>query len=217
MVKKTPPILPKKTLTLLQTLQKAMDARRIESYTKESYKWLMNQAKKLSSPTLASKLIKEERKRALRKDVSKINIGSLVMYFYEAKGKDELEYWDSFPVGFVIGAEHDRFQILNLHYISPRIRSIILDKLLAIANNASADQTTKLRLSYAVIKNASRFKVLKPCYHEYLFTHVRSKVIKIHPSDWEKCIFLPLAKFNKASNSRVWSDSAIKSNTPPKP
>src|SRR5665213_724310 len=200
---------PKKTETLLQRLEKAQIQQKIESYSRESYKWIMGEAKKLAGATLSTRLMKEEKKKAIKGDPKTIHIGSLVMYWYDAKHKDTLPYWDAFPVGFVIGAEGDRFQILNLHYLPPQQRSILLDKLLTIANNSRADDTTKLRLSYNLVKSASKFKLLKPCYHEYLFTHLRSKVVKIQPKDWEYVVFLPLQKFHGASNSKVWGDSVL--------
>jgi hypothetical protein len=203
--------------TLLQKLEKAMLQRKIEAYSRDSFKWLMNEGKRLAGASLRTTLMKEERRRALKKDPSLITIGSLVMYFYDAKHKDTLDAWDQFPVGFIIGVEKDRFQILNLHYLPPQRRAYVLQELLNIANNHRFDATTKLRLSYGIVLKYSKLKILKVCYHEYLHDHVKSKIIKIAPKDWEKIVYLPLQQFHKKSASQVWSDSIVKSNKPPKP
>ena len=198
---------PQRPQTLLQKLEQAMRQQKVEAYTKESYKWIMNYGKKISSSQLAKDLIKQERKRALRSDPTLATVGSLVMYQYDPKHKDILPYWDQFPVGFIIDVEPDRFHLINLHFLPPQYRAIMFDKLLTLANNTRIDKTTKLRLSYALIRDASRFKALKVCYREYLLSHMQSRIIKIAPSDWEKVMFLPLQKFQKKSASQIWSDS----------
>ena len=200
--KKVPP-----KQTLLQKLEQAQRQQKIEAYTRESYKWIINYGKKISSSQLARDLIKQERKRALRTDPTPVTVGSLVIYQYDPKHKDILPYYDQFPCGFLIDVEPDRFHLINLHFLPPSYRAVMFDKLLTLANNTRIDKTTKLRLSYAIIRDASRFKALKVCYREYLLSHMQSRIIKIAAADWEKVMFLPLQKFQKKSASQIWSDS----------
>lgn len=210
---------PPKEPTLLEKLEKAMLQQKVEAYTRESYTWLQKEARKLAGPSLRTRIVKEEKAkgRALRGDPSKIHLGSMIMYQYSAKHKETLPYWDAFPVIFLISVDGDSFDGINLHYISPKYRAIILDQLLSVMNNWKFDDTTKLKLTYAILKRASKMKLLLPCYKKYLISHVKSKMIKIHPKDWQTILFLPLQNFQKAPASTVWGDSVIKSTKKPKP
>lgn len=215
MTTKTPPTPPKKPETLFQKLQRAMMQNKIEGYTKESYKWLIKEAGKLRGSSTRTRVMKEEKKKALKGDPSQIHVGSMVLYAYDPKTKETLEYYDQFPLIFIIDVEKDRFHGINLHYLSPNLRAILFDKLLTIANNSRGDSTTKLRITYNILKAASKFKLFKPCFKEYLFSHVKSKIIKIAPPDWQYAVFLPIQQFKKASASKVWSDSVIEANKKP--
>ena len=74
-----------------------------------------------------------------------------------------LPYYDRFPLVIPIEQHSDGFLGLNLHYINPKQRIILLDKLSEFANNSAYDATTKLRLSYAMLKQASKVYEKKPC------------------------------------------------------
>ena len=43
--------------------------------------------------------------------------GSMYMFFYDAKHRDKLPYWDSFPLVIAVGPAEKGFYGLNLHYL----------------------------------------------------------------------------------------------------
>lgn len=200
-------------LTLLQKLQRDMQTRKFEKHSKESYTWLQRKAKGLQSMgslSLRKAFMKDQTKtkQVLKGEPGKIHIGSMICYLYDPKYKETLPYYDIFPVGFLIGVGDDgSWTMLNLHYLPPQWRAVLFDKLLTVSNNQRFDKTTKLRLTYDILKAASKFKLFAPCFKKYLPSHVRSKVIKINPADWEIVMFLPLASFQKATSAKVWKDS----------
>jgi hypothetical protein len=102
------------------------------------------------------------------------------------------------------------FYGLNLHYLPLKQRAIFLDNLSAIANNKRYDETTRLKLSYALLKGASKFKYFAPCFKHYLTSQVDSKIMKVEASEWDIAIFLPTENFAKAKKSKVWKDSRSK-------
>lgn len=138
-------------------------------------------------------------------------IGRMYSFWYDAKHKDTLPYWDQFPLIFMIGPKgSDGFLGINLHFLPPRARAILFNKLADLVNNDKMDKRTKLRLSYQVLSAASKFALFQPCLKHYLFSHLDSKLILIPSSDWEKVLFLPTQSFVGASNNTVWSDSLLK-------
>ena len=95
-------------------------------------------------------------------------IGRMYFYFYDPKTKDKLPYYDRFPLVLPIEQYNDGFLGLNLHYIHPKQRIILLDKLSEYANNTKFDKTTKLRLSYDLLSRASKTNEVNPCIKRYL-------------------------------------------------
>lgn len=143
----------------------------------------------------------------LLNQLSNANIGELFMWNYQAKWDKELPYWDAWPMDFIVAVESNYFYAINMHYLPPMLRSQFMDSLYGIVTNDKWDRTTKLKLSYQLLKATSKFKYFKPCFKKYLFSYVRSRFLGIHPISWEIGIFLPTARFQKASNEDVWRDS----------
>jgi len=137
-------------------------------------------------------------------------IGRMYFYFYDPKMKDKLPYYDRFPLVLPIEQYNDGFLGLNLHYIHPRQRIVLLDKLSEYANNDKFDKTTKLRLSYDLLSRASKTYEAKPCIKRYLFNHVESRFLEIDADEWDIAALLPMESFAKASTSKVYAESRNK-------
>jgi hypothetical protein len=133
----------------------------------------------------------------------RIIIGKMYFYCYDPKLKDELPFYDRFPLVIPIERYSDGFLGINLHYISNKQRMILLDKLYVLLNNKKFDETTKLRISYDILNSARRFKEFAPCVKRYLYPHLRSKVLEIPPNEWEIAIFMPTEKFVGATSTKV--------------
>jgi hypothetical protein len=137
----------------------------------------------------------------------RITPGHLYMFIYDAKWKDELPYWDAFPLVFPFRKTPNGFLGLNLHYLPYPLRVLLLDRLMSYMTNQKMDQTTRLRLSWAIIEATSRLKLAKPCVKEYLSSNVQSSFRRIDVNDWTTAMMLPVEQFQKASTSKVWADS----------
>lgn len=135
------------------------------------------------------------------------NVGQMFLFNYDPKLKRELPYYDRYPLIFPISIESDSFLGLNMHYLSPRLRAVFMDSLYSVRNNDKYDSTTKLNLTYGILKSASKFRYFKPCIKKYLLSHTRSQFMLVPSKAWEICLFLPLGRFEKANESKVWKDS----------
>jgi hypothetical protein len=134
-------------------------------------------------------------------------VGSMYMFFYNPKLKEELPYYDSFPLVIVIGPAKGGFLGMNLHYLPPVLRAKFLDSLLEVASNEKYDDTTRFEVSYSLLKRAAKFKYFKPCVKHYLSNNVKSRFARVPAPEWEIATFLPTADFQKSSRSAVYKDS----------
>ena len=134
-------------------------------------------------------------------------IGRMYFYYYDPKTKDSLPYYDRFPLVIPIERYSDGFLGLNLHYIHPRQRIILLDKLSETATNKRFDEKTKLRVNYDYLKSASTAFEAMPCIKRYLFTQIQSRFLEISADEWDIAALLPTSTFVGASTSKVYADS----------
>ena len=131
-------------------------------------------------------------------------LGKMYFYKYDPKWAKKLPYWDMYPLVFPFEKAKGGFYGINLHYIPPRDRALLMDQLNQFASNAKYDKTTRLNLTYNTLKRYGR---AVPCVKRYLGDHVTSSTVRIDADEWEIAIFLPVERFQKESKSTVWKDS----------
>ena len=190
--------------SLFQKLELEAFRKGIQPRSKESIAWFRSKASRLRPSRTA--LLKDEQVQ-LR---SRTAIGSMYMYFYDPKTKDTLPFYDRFPLTIIVGPAPGGFYGLNLHYLPLDIRAKFLDALLDTLNNEKYDDTTRFRVSYDMLRKASKLRAFRPCFKRYLSTHVRSRFALVAPPEWEIATFLPTADFEKANSSTVYRDSRRK-------
>ena len=139
-----------------------------------------------------------------RQPEDSIALGKMFFYKYDPKWAKKLPYWDMYPLVFPFEKAPVGFYGLILHYIPPRDRAILMDSLNKYATNDRYDRTTRLNLSYQLLK---RFGRAVPCVKRYLGDHVVSETVRIDADEWEIAIFLPVERFQKESARTVWKDS----------
>lgn len=176
--------------------------------TRKAREWFRERAKKITVFSRSAFL--NEDKDRLSTQPSVAGVGSMYMFFYDPKFKNELPYYDKFPMVFITEMYNDGFLGINLHYLPPRLRANLMDQLYETTNNQRYDQKTKLRINYQILKRASKFKLFEPCVKKYLYSHVRSKFMYIFPTEWDMALMLPLESFEKSAKEAVWNDSKRK-------
>lgn len=137
------------------------------------------------------------------------SVGSMQLFAYDPKTKHDLPYYDRFPLIFLIDADRTGFTGLNMHYLPLDARAQLMDALYSIAYTEGSNS---LQLSYDLLKSTTRLKLFKPCFKRYLNTQVRSNFATIEKDNWNIALFLPLARFEKASMAHVHAESIKKVN-----
>jgi len=171
--------------------------------TRESRDWLLSKTQTLNPN-------RQELLRDQGRLVNRSMLGRMYFYFYDPKTKDMLPYYDRFPLVIPIERYQDGFLGLNLHYIHPKQRIILLDKLAEFANNKQFDETTKLRLTYQTLKQASRIFEATPCIKRYFWQNVKSRFVEITADEWDIAALVPYEYFIGTNKNNVWTESRKK-------
>lgn len=136
--------------------------------------------------------------------------GRMYMFIYDPKHKKTLPYYDRFPLIFPFKKVPGGFYGINMHYLPPILRAKLMDALYSLkvtAKGGTRDEMTRLRLEYALLAKAARYRWFKPCVKRYLNKHVRSRFVYVPPDEWNMTLFLPNEQFRKSTKVKVWADS----------
>ena len=157
--------------SLLKTLTDKAKTTAFGNYSKEARNWFMTNVNNLRVDR--STMIRDEGTTSRTKFLP----GRMYMFFYDPKTKDTLPYYDRFPLALLVGPAKGGYYGLNLHYLHPRIRAILLDRLMEYS--VGKDKNLRLKLTYNILKASSRLKAFKPCFKHYLKKHIKSRMVEI--------------------------------------
>jgi hypothetical protein len=189
--------------TLIEKIKNSLAKEGLQARSNISRSWLEAKARNLRS---TPNTLMQDRQRLKEKTI----IGKMYFFFYDPKTKDSLPYYDRFPLVIPIDRYPDGFLGLNLHYIPPKDRVILLDKLSNTLNNKDYDETTKFRISYAYLSAASKAYEATPCMKKYLFRNVESRFLEVTADEWDIAVMLPVERFQKATKQKVFRESRKK-------
>jgi hypothetical protein len=188
---------------LIDRLKQQLKETGKQSGSRRARQWIRQKVKDLAN---VRRTVMMDKRRA----ISQPTVGKMYFYFYDPKTKDSLPYYDKFPLVIPIDYYNDGFLGLNLHYIHPRQRLLLLDSLSEYATNSKYDATTRLRLSYSLLASATKHPQFSACLKRYLYSHVQSQFLEIQADEWDIAVLLPAENFAKAEKDKVFADSRKK-------
>ena len=151
----------------------------------EPYTWYRNRIKELGTPSVPELL----RSGKLNKTPHPKHLN---MFVYAPKFARKLPYYDTFPLVMYLKSAEGGFYGLNFHYLPYALRARLLDA-------AGQDE-----LSVSAVENS---RLTKPTIKRYLFGYTRSMFRKIDSDDNLTAIMLPVQRFKKAGENKIWGDS----------
>lgn len=193
--------------TLIQKIREQAVSKSVDTSTAFGRSWLLQKMKNLT-PSAKNRMEIIRDREAQR---NRTMIGRFYFFLYSPKGYETLPYWDRFPMVVPLQRYNDGFLALNLHYLPPKDRLILLTQLRRFATGSLNDERTRLRLSYPLLKAMHQAYRATPCIKRYLAGHVRSRYIEVPTTEWDIAATLPAQSFtsNKTNirKEEVWKDS----------
>ena len=131
------------------------------------------------------------------KTVSRLKPGMMVTYKYFPKHFDTLPYYDTHPLVIVTNITRDGWTGINIHYMHPRQRALLLFQHQRSNGKGNPFIDTE-QGNYATKK--------------YLSTFVSGQLKEIPANLWEIAIQLPFENFQKRTKFSVWNQTTRKVN-----
>ena len=176
------------------------EVRRSAQWFQDKIKGLKGEVKNRFSSTNAAKFYREAETKVNPNVLKRrVELGDLFCYYYNPKYKTTLPYYDMFPMIMLISAEKDTFLGINFHYLRPKWRAVLLDRVSSKIGNG-LPRWSKLR----------QIRQIAPTIKRYRFDHIMRRVIPIEENEQEIAIFLPTERFRKSAKAKVWADSERK-------
>lgn len=194
--------------SILTTLSDEKLTAQYSTMSRESLRWLNKRIQSLRNPAgMARPMTKETGRYVRPADRQKFLMGGLYYFYYDPKTKNELPYYDRFPLVMPLKREPDGFIGLNLHYLPIRYRINFMKKLLPLAIYNDEDEIKRIRITYPILDASNRYKEFRPCIKKYLYGHVKSRILAIEPQEWDIALYLPIQQFRKQPVATVWQES----------
>lgn len=177
--------------------------------TRKSLAWFDEQVKILSNRVSPASLMQNTDRKT-----SVMIPGKMYLYWYDAKYKKELPYYDMFPLCIPFSRDSETFTGLNFHYLPYKVRAVLMKNLMDFAT-AKKNVTEKTRLQFAwdFVAGVSRYRGVSAAVHRYRYDHMQSQFLEIPATQWFTAMCLPVEKFVQGENAmrfdkkRVWYES----------
>ena len=194
--------------SILTILSDEKIAARHATMSRESLTWLNKRIQNLRNPVgMTRPLTKETHRWTRPNDRQKFMMGGLYYFYYDPKTKDELPYYDRFPLVMPLKRYSDGFIGLNFHYLPLRYRINFMRKLMPLAIFDDNDELKRIRVTYPILDASSKYREFKPCIKKYLYSNIQSSILAVEPQEWDIALYLPIQQFRKAPAKTVWQES----------
>ena len=148
-------------------------------------------------------------------------VGNMIagnMYFYKYIAEDDNEFYDMFPLVFILKRRASLYEGINLHYLDITRRKELLDLLLQFMDTNVIETKTRLRVKVLrkILLVSRKYKQAKVSFHRYQKRNIRSTIIKVDPNNWSSIILEPVELFKipkkgKMPSAKVWRKTLIDS------
>ncbi len=146
---------------------------------RKSFAWYKNTFQTLAASyqNTPERILSEERRDAMSDNQDGNKLRTTVrqghLYYFEYKAKMKyLPYYDKFPLAYVFGRDGESFYAANLHYIRPKLRVKIVQKL-----------------------ERGLIDIPRQIVHKYLNDYVESLFLDLVKDEWDTTVLLPLEDF----------------------
>lgn len=158
----------------------------IETRSIDSLQWFQTNVRDIRRTP--SSLMKEN-----QNFVTRFELGKMYMFMYEAKRKDKLKYYDYFPVTICLKRYATGFMGINLHYLAPRYRALLMDGLYEFYREIEDESYFQIR--YPSVKSISKLRWAKPCIKQYQYPYIDSRIVEVRPEHMDMVVMLPSQQF----------------------
>lgn len=137
--------------------------------------------------------------------------GQLITFKYDPKTKENLDYYDVYPLVLTLAVDTKGFLGINFHYLRPIDRAVFMEALYKYQGTKNFQRVIKVR--YEQLLGVEGLRFYRPCIKRYLYEQMSPNMAIISPHLWDLALFLPTEKFKSVKNEesfqkrKIWENS----------
>lgn len=180
-----------------------------KSAARNSQAWFAEQVKYLGNITSPNAVMANSQRTR-----SYLIPGRMTMFFYYAKNRDTLPYYDTFPLILPFSQDEETFTGINFHYLPTKMRVILLKNLLDFSSDKKLNEQSKIRMQWQFVSGMAKYQGVDQAVKKYRFDHVQSQFLFVPAPQWFNAVMLPFERFvagsagRKVDKTYVWRQSA---------
>jgi len=175
-----------------------------ENNTQESQQWFDQLTAKINAPRKSTSKTSGFKNY---RTTNAVMLGRVYAYKYDPKHRATLPFFDEnplvIPFAFKDGVGGKKgFLGINLHFLPRRDRKNVMQFFIK-QDTESVMKSGEIPINYGMIKNNTRFALLKFCIRMYLLDHVRGMFYLVPQEDYIKVIDLYSGKYVGMSEHQI--------------
>ena len=133
------------------------------------------------------------------------------MYFYRYKAT-ETEYYNKFPLIFMLRKRGDLFEGIDFHYLDLKRRIELFENMKPYFSTEDVEEKTVLfvRNFRTIIQRSKIFRSAKVSFRKYKKENIKSTIIESNPNDWLLSLQQPAEMFITLEGKKIISMSVWK-------
>jgi hypothetical protein len=146
------------------------------------------------------------------KQVGRVQRGR--MYFFKYLPEEPDDVHDIYPLAFVLKRRGKFFDAINYHHLSIKSRIRLYENMIPFFTDNPLEEDSELKWKtfskQLFVKRKLRGAEIS--FRQYKLRRIRSKLIEIDPTDWERTILISSEMFRTASKRKIVSGPIWKIN-----
>jgi hypothetical protein len=136
--------------------------------------------------------------------------GKMYLYRYQA----ESEYYNRFPLIFMLRKRGNLFEGIDFHYIDPERRVELFENMRSFFSTKDITENTILFVKKfrTIMQRSKIFRSAIVSFRKYKKENIKSKIIEINPNDWLTALQQPAEMFvtlegRKIKSMVIWKET----------
>jgi hypothetical protein len=136
------------------------------------------------------------------------------MYFFKYIPSAPDDYYDMYPLVFVVRRKKTFFDGINYHHLGLKRRMFLYDNMRSFFTDDPLEDDSGLlyKTFRRQLFNKRKLKAAEISFRQYKVMRVRSKLIEIDPTDWERTLLISSELFKSAKRKKLTSNPIWKMN-----
>ena len=134
------------------------------------------------------------------------------MYFYKYEASSKTEYYNKFPLIFMLRKRGNLFEGIDFHYLDLKRRIELFENMKPYFSTKGITEKTILFVKKfrKIIQRSKIFKSAKVSFRKYKKENIKSKIIEVNPNDWLLSLQQPAEMFITSKGKKITSMSVWK-------